>query len=99
MLALFPEDVRIDLMSGSEPNRSGRFTPRKAMSVDIEGQDIGGTVYLDYEEFYPNGVTGDPSLGTAERGRIWAERVIGYAVDFITTYARATATADPSPSA
>jgi creatinine amidohydrolase len=90
MLAIFPEDVRLDLMSGPQPIRTGPFTPRKAMSIEVDGQEVGGTAYVSYEEFYPNGVTGDPSVGTAERGKVWQERVVRYAVDFIRTYDRAT---------
>lgn len=94
MLAMFPEDVRLDLMSGREPNMSGAFKPRRDNAIDIPGQPVGGTVYLDYEELFPNGASGDPTVGTAERGQIWIERVVGYAVAFITHYDNATAAAD-----
>lgn len=93
MLGMFPEDVRLDLMAGRDPNTTGPFKPRRDNLIEIPGQPVGGTVFLDYDELFPNGATGDPSVGTAERGKIWIERVVGFAIAFVKHFDNATAAA------
>ncbi|HVB66032.1 MAG TPA: creatininase family protein [Nitrolancea sp.] len=91
MLAMFPDDVRLDLMSGRDPNMHGAFKPRRDNTIEIPGQPVGGTLYLDFDELFANGASGDPSVGTAERGQIWIERIVGYAVAFVQHYENVTA--------
>ncbi|HVX28919.1 MAG TPA: creatininase family protein [Nitrolancea sp.] len=93
MLAMFPDDVRLDLMAGREPNMNGAFKPRRDNTIEIEGQPVGGTIYLDFDELFPSGANGDPSAGTKERGQIWIERVVGYAIAFVKQFDNATASA------
>ena len=93
MLAMFPEDVRLDLMAGRDPNMNGAFKLRRDNTIEVPGQPIGGTYYVDYDELFPNGASGDPSVGTLERGQIWIERIVGYAIDFVKHYDNVTAAA------
>jgi creatinine amidohydrolase len=91
MMAMFPDDVIANLMAGRDPVSSGPFKPRKDNSIEIPGQTVGGTLFLDYDELFPNGASGDPSVATVERGQIWIERVVGFAIDFVKYYDNATA--------
>lgn len=93
MMAMFPDDVVTDLMTARDPNMSGPFKPRRDNLIEIPGQTAGGTVYLDYTDLFPNGVTGDPSAASAERGRVWIERVVGYAIAFVKYFDNATVAA------
>lgn len=93
MLAMFPGDVL------RERQESGGYRPyagwdvRNVNSVRVPGQAHPATLYLDIREVAPNGVTGDNSVATAERGQLWIERVVGFAVAFIRHYDEATAEA------
>lgn len=91
MLAMFPDDVRTDLMAGRDPVTSGPFTPRRDNLIEVPGQTVGGTVFLDYTDLFPNGASGDPISATPELGRMWVERVVDYAIAFVKHYDNATA--------
>ena len=65
----------------------------RASAVEHPGQPVGGTVFLDYQDLFPNGASGDPTVASAERGRVWIERVVSFAVDFVRHYDNATAAA------
>jgi creatinine amidohydrolase len=91
MLAMFPGDVKVDLMAGRDPIMTGPFKPRRDNLIDIPGQSVGGTLFLDYTDLFPNGTSGDPSGATAELGRLWIERVVSFVVAFVNHYDNATA--------
>lgn len=94
MLAMFPEDVvQARMVAGSYQPFAG-WQVRNYNSVDVPGQPIGGTVYLDSDEVAPNGVTGDQRVASVERGRVWIERVVGFTIAFIQHYDETTATAE-----
>ena len=86
MLAMFPEDVLLDRKESGGYQPFGGWDVQNYNKVSVPGQPVGGTVYLDADEVAPNGVTGDSSMATAERGRIWVERVVGFAVAFVNQY-------------
>ena len=94
MMGMFPEDVMIDLMAGRDPITSGLFKLRRDNLIEIPGQSVGGTVFLDHGDLFPNGVSGDPSPATAERGQMWIERVVNFAIDFVRNFDNATVTAN-----
>ena len=94
MLAMFPDDV---LRERQEPGGYRPFAGwdvRNVSSIRVPGQAHPATLYLDMREVAPNGVTGDNSVATAERGQLWIERVIGFAVAFIRHYDEATVAAE-----
>ena len=93
MMAMYPEGVVTSLMAGRDPVMSGPFKPRRDNLIEIPGQSVGGTVFLDYGDLFPNGTTGDPTSASVERGQLWIERVVGFAIDFIKHYDNATASA------
>jgi len=90
MMAMFPEDVVEDRMeSGSYVPFAG-WRPRGYSTVDVPGQKVGGTIYLDARDISPNGVTGDPGVASAELGEAWVEGVVGFTVEFVEHYDRVT---------
>jgi len=94
MMAMFPEDVVKERMASGTYQTFAGWEPVGYSKVKVPGQSYPGTVYLDSDEVAPNGVTGDPSLASAERGQIWIERIVGFAVAFIDHFDALTANAD-----
>lgn len=93
MLAMFPEDVSRERMASGGYQPFAGWQPQTYAKVTVPGQPVAGTVYLDSDEVAPNGVTGSQRETSAERGRLWIERVVGFAVDFIRHYDAVTADA------
>lgn len=86
MLAMFPEDTTMErLETGSFQSFQG-WNPSGYSAVKIDGQTVPGTIYFESDDIAPNGVTGDGSGGTKERGEVWIERVVGFAVAFINQF-------------
>lgn len=86
---LFPEDVRLDLM---EPGTRGTW---QGLSVKGTAADVGGHtmhLYLTMEELTEstgsNGVLGDPTLASAERGEKIFKRLVEIGVSMIEAFAR-----------
>ncbi|HUY99332.1 MAG TPA: creatininase family protein [Thermomicrobiaceae bacterium] len=94
MLAMFPDDVTRERMTAGRYQPFAGWQVQSYSKVDVPGQSVTGTVYLDSDEVAPTGVTGDQRETSAERGRVWIERVVGFAVDFIRHYDAVTADAD-----
>lgn len=91
MLAMFPEDTILDrLETGTFQSFQG-WTPKGYHAVEVPGQPVPGTVYFESDDLAPNGVTGDGTGGTKERGEVWIERVVGFAVAYIDQFDRLTA--------
>jgi len=91
MMAMYPDDVVTSLMASRDPVMTGPFKPRRDNLIEIPGQSVGGTIFYDYGDFFPNGTTGDPTQASAEKGRMWIERVVSFAIDFVKHYDNATA--------
>lgn len=86
MLAMFPEDTTMErLETGTFHNFQG-WEPAGYSKVKVEGQSVPGTIYFESDDIAANGVTGDGSGGTKERGEVWIERVVGFAIDFINQF-------------
>ncbi|CAN5666155.1 creatininase family protein [soil metagenome] len=101
MLGMFPEDVV------ESRRESGTIHPFAGWQVDgyskvtVPGTPAPATIYFESHEVAPNGVTGDGSVATPERGQIWIDRVVGHAVAFVNEYDRLTKDAEwakPVPS-
>jgi creatinine amidohydrolase len=94
MLAMFPDDVVAARRESGKLWPFAGWVPSGYAKVEVPGQPAPGTVYLDSDELAPNGVTGDGSVATRERGEIWIERVIGFAVAFVRHYDQLTRDAE-----
>jgi creatinine amidohydrolase len=92
MLAMFPEDVQMQRASkgGYRPARG--WTMRGYARVAVPGFNVGeGSLYLDADEVAPDGVTGDPLQASADYGRQWVERVVGFGIAYVREFQRLTA--------
>jgi creatinine amidohydrolase len=85
-MALYPEDVRRDLLElGGAPEFAG--VPFKSSSqVDIDG--VPAFVYMDYDEVTRNGVMGDPRLSSPEIGKKVLDHVVQIGVHFVEMFAK-----------
>lgn len=90
MMGMYPEDVVASRRESGKLQPFAGWTASGYSKVDVPGQPAPGTVYLDSDELTTNGVTGDGSVATAERGQVWIERVVGFAVAFINHYDQLT---------
>lgn len=86
MLAMFPDQVLTDRVEGGELRPAEGFTPRSYNGVVVPGYDVPGTVYWDFSDVSPSGVTGDPSVASEETGKVWIDRVIGFCIAFVREY-------------
>jgi creatinine amidohydrolase/Fe(II)-dependent formamide hydrolase-like protein len=86
MLAMFPEDTTMErLETGTFQSFQG-WEPTGYSKVKVAGQSVPGTIYFESDDIAANGVTGDGTGGTRERGEVWVERVVGFAVAFINQF-------------
>jgi len=91
MMAMYPEDVQM------KRARKGGYSPTRGFKmsgytkVAVPGQKAGeASLYLDADEVAPDGVTGDPMTATAEYGRQWVERVVGFGIAYVREFQRLT---------
>lgn len=90
MLAMFPDAVVRERLEAGTYQPFAGWQVQNYGKVTVPGQSVPGTVYLDSDEVAPNGATGDGSVATAERGQVWIERVVGFAVAFVRHYDETT---------
>lgn len=86
MLAMFPDDVVLDRRETGSFQAFEGWDPAGYSKVNVPGQSVPGTVYFDSDELAPNGVTGNGTAASADIGKVWIERIVGFAVDFITLF-------------
>lgn len=86
MLAMFPDDVTWDRIETGTFQSFQGWEPTGYSKVKVEGQSVPGTIYFESDDIAPNGVTGDGTGGTKERGETWIERVVGFAVAFVQQF-------------
>lgn len=94
MMAMYPEDVVESLRASGKLRSFAGWSASGTSKVEVPGQAAPGTVYLDSDELTANGVTGDGSVATPERGQEWIARVVGFAVAFINHYDQLTRDAE-----
>ena len=94
MLAMFPEDVVEERRESGTLHPFAGWEASGYAKVAVPGQPVPGTVYLDSDELAPNGVTGDGSVASRERGKVWIERVVGFAAAFVAHYDAVTREAE-----
>lgn len=94
MLAMFPDDVVAERRESGTIRPFAGWEPSGYSQVAVPGQSVPGTVFLDSDELAPNGVTGDGSVASRERGEVWIERVLGFAAAFVAHYDEVTRDAD-----
>ncbi len=75
MLAMFPELVQSERIEPGGLVPFEGWTPTNYTEAAIAGTGESGTLFWDFSDVSPSGVTGDPTLGSAERGAEWVQRV------------------------
>lgn len=93
MLAMFPDDVVLELRETGKLQGFDGWRVSGYSKVEVPGQDIPGTVYFDSDELAANGVTGDGTDASVEVGKVWIDRIVSFAVDFVNEYDARTAAA------
>ncbi|MFW6723238.1 creatininase family protein [Streptomyces sp. MAR4 CNY-716] len=99
MLAMFPEQVQTELAEPGGLSSPAGWTPTSYTEAAIPGQPVPGTVLWDFSEISATGCTGDVSLGSAETGKVWIERVLGFCAAYLAEYDRNTRTAQTAAPA
>ncbi len=84
-MALFPAEVRTDLVEAAEPQAFGGLPFRTSSQADFEG--VPAYVYLDYDEVTKNGVMGDPKLSSPDVGRKLLDHVVEIGSKFVRQFA------------
>ena len=86
MLAIFPDDVTLSRMEDGGFHKFQGWQATDYTKAHIAGQPVSGTMYFEFDDIASNGVVGQGSVGTRERGEVWIERVVGFAVAFINQF-------------
>lgn len=86
MLAMFPEQVRSELAVKEPFKALAGWRPSSYTEAKIGDSKVPGTVLWDFSEVSPSGVSGDPTVGNADIGRVWIDRVMGYCCDYVREY-------------
>lgn len=95
MLAMFPELVRADLVAGGGLEPFEGWTPTNYSEASIPGTRENGTLFWDFSDVSPTGVTGDPHLASAELGQQWIQRVAhDVCLGFVKEFEKNTVDAD-----
>ncbi len=76
MLAMFPDLVQTPRIEPGGLIPFDGWVPTNYSEAQVPGTSESGTVYWDFSDVSPSGVTGDPTLGSAERGSQWVRRVV-----------------------
>lgn len=90
MLAIFPEQVQRDKAVTGGLHEFNGWTPTSYSEAKIGNYSVPGTVFWDFSEVSETGVTGDISVGNAETGNLWIERVMGFCAEYVREYDRNT---------
>jgi creatinine amidohydrolase len=78
MMYLYPEDMRMDLLSKTERNKQWEGFPIKGLAK--AGLNDGeASIYLNMEEISPEGIMGNPFAASAERGEAIINKILEYA--------------------
>ena len=85
-MALFPDEVRMDLTEPEQLLKFGGLPFRTSSQADFEGYPV--HVYLDFDEVTRNGVMGDPKLSSPEAGRRLLDHVVKIGSEFVQRFAQ-----------
>jgi creatinine amidohydrolase len=75
MLAMFPDLIQKDLIEDGGLVQFEGWNPTNYSEAAIPGTTESGTLYWDFQDVSPSGVTGDPTLADADKGAQWVRRV------------------------
>lgn len=90
MLAIFPEQVQNGRVVKEPFKPIANWQATSYTEARIGDWDVPGTIFWDFSEVSPNGVSGDPTVATEEMGKQWIERVMGFCCDYVREYDKNT---------
>ena len=90
MLAMFPEDTTLERLEAGAFHSFQGWEPAGYSRVSVNGYAIPGSVYFESDDIAANGVTGNGSEASEERGAVWIERVVGFAIAFVKEFDKNT---------
>jgi len=85
-LALYPEDVRKDLLELGQPPAAQELRVKTSAQAEFEGVPV--HMYLDFDEVTRNGVMGDPRVSSPDVGRKLLDHVVDIGSRFVTLFAK-----------
>lgn len=86
MLVMFPDQVQHDRIEGGGLTGFESWKPHSYSGVAVPGYDVPGTVYWDFSDVSPSGVSGDPTIASEQTGQVWVDRVIGFCTAFVKEF-------------
>jgi creatinine amidohydrolase len=85
-MALFPDDVRLDLI---ETEQKASFDPLPLRgSTQVGLGDVTGHIYFDTKDLAPNGVLGDVTIFDAGAGSKLLDHIVEKGVEFVDLFKR-----------
>lgn len=90
MLHIFPDQVDMSKAESGTLSHDDGWKPTNYQNAKIGDYAIDGTVFWDFSEISENGVTGDVSVASAEVGKEWVKRVMGFCAEYVREYDRNT---------
>lgn len=95
MLAMFPELVQPQLIESGGLQAFEGWQPTNYSEAAIPDTSEVGMLHWDFSDISPLGITGDPTLGSAEIGQQWIKRVAHeVCLGFVKEYERNTVNAE-----
>lgn len=85
MMYLFPDDIRLDLLTKAANHKEWAGLPIVNMTK-VEVKDTQANVYFNMEELSPIGVLGNPYAASAERGKAIVSKIVEYGVSFVEKF-------------
>ena len=84
-MALYPEDVRRDLLELGQPPAFAGVPFKSSSHLEVDG--VPAFMYLDFDEVTPNGVMGDPRVSSPEVGKKILDHVVEIGAHFVRMFA------------
>ena len=85
-MALYPEDVRRDLLELGQPPAFAGVPFKSSSHLEVDG--VPAFLYLDFDEVTPNGVMGDPRVSSPEVGKKILDHVVQIGARFVELFAK-----------
>lgn len=83
-LYIFPDEVNLKLTNNSKKLKMDDLEILSVSETRYKGVIV--NLFLDFKDITPNGVMGDPSLGSAEKGKLLFKRILELTISFVRRF-------------
>ena len=83
-LYLFPDEVNLKLTNNSKKLKLDNLEIFSISEARYKGVIV--NLFLDFKDITPNGVIGDPTLGSAEKGKLLFKRILELTISFVRRF-------------